>query len=234
MKISKHCRVAVFDHMIVALDLKRSRYFLYDQPCATAFATCYIDQLKIEEIASLEPMILDGIVTQKPSHRSVDRELICDHRSIRFDTFDTGTWGNRTLTKHKTSRCDSRSLFRIVASAISLKFFGFTALSVLERIRPRSPVFAASLTKDFSGVIDKYLGAAMWSPFRITCLPLAFSLVACLRKSNIPAQLVIGVRPTPFVAHAWIEIDGNVYGDDPHLTKSYGEIYRTPRYDAAR
>lgn len=75
--------------MIVALDLKRSRYFLYDQPCATAFATYYIDQLKIEEIASLEPMILDGSVTQKPSHRSVDRELICDHRAIRFDTFDT-------------------------------------------------------------------------------------------------------------------------------------------------
>jgi len=231
MTISKYCRVAVFDHMIVSLDLKRSRYFLYNHDCATAFADHYLDHRKPRDSSTLEPMILDRIITREAPHQSLEQRFVLDHRAMRFEAFDAGKWESRTLIRHQTSKFHFRPFFRIITDVLLLKAFGFTALSALERVRPRTSSTAAPTAVELTGSVAQYLSAAIWSPFRITCLPFSFSLTTHLRQSNIPAQLVIGVRPVPFVAHAWVEIDGHVYGDDPDLKKSYGEIYRTPRTD---
>ena len=34
-----------------------------------------------------------------------------------------------------------------------------------------------------------------------------------LRKAGAPAALRIGVRPVPFAAHAWVEIDGQAVNE---------------------
>lgn len=234
MAISKHCKIAVFDNMIVALDLKRSRYFLYNKTCAIAFAERYLDERKIVGSRSLEPLIADGVVIAESLQPSLERLSISDYRAMRFETFDTGAWESRTLAERKFADFAARPFFRIIKAALLLKIFGLGALSALERLRLRPAEAVESTAADPAGIIEQHLSASLWSPFQITCLPFAFSLVTSLRKSNIPAQLVIGVRPIPFVAHAWIEIDGQVYGDVPELRKSYGEIYRTPQHDDAR
>lgn len=43
---------------------------------------------------------------------------------------------------------------------------------------------------------------------RTTCLQRAVSLCRLVRKLGANAQLVVGYRPQPFTAHAWVEIDG--------------------------
>jgi hypothetical protein len=217
--------------MIVALDLKRSRYFLYNHDCAAAFAEHYLDHRELNDSTTLEPMILDRIITREPSHQSFGQRFVSDHRAMRFEAFDAGRWESRTLIRNEASKFHFRPFFRMIRGVLLLKIFGFTALSALERVRPRTSSTAAPTAVELTGSIAQYLSAAIWSPFRITCLPFSFSLATHLRQSNIPAQLVIGVRPIPFVAHAWVEIDGHVYGDDLDLKKSYGEIYRTPHTD---
>ena len=47
----------------------------------------------------------------------------------------------------------------------------------------------------------------------VKCLQRASVIVRLLRKGGINGELVIGCRPSPFLAHAWAEVDGRVVGD---------------------
>jgi hypothetical protein len=38
--------------------------------------------------------------------------------------------------------------------------------------------------------------------------------------------LVIGVQNRPFYAHAWVELDGEIIGDDPRLPEQLAVIYK--------
>ncbi|AJY40871.1 MULTISPECIES: lasso peptide biosynthesis B2 protein [Burkholderia] len=228
MTPANHCHIAVFDQAIVALDMQRSRYFLYDEACAKAFADHYLDFKPLDAPHALKPLISDRIVAAESPASAPGR--IADYRGWAFDTFDSGVWGSRTLGERSASGFEWLPFWRIVRSAVSLKIRGFHALSLLDRLDARAGQGARAGDAP-SRTIERYLRASIWSPIRITCLQMSFALATHLRRENVPAQLVIGVRPMPFVAHAWVEVDGRVCGDEPELKKSYGEIYRTPRHD---
>jgi hypothetical protein len=48
---------------------------------------------------------------------------------------------------------------------------------------------------------------------RVMCLQRSVCAVRLLRRCGVPARLVIGYRPCPFIAHAWVEIRGRVTPD---------------------
>jgi hypothetical protein len=50
-----------------------------------------------------------------------------------------------------------------------------------------------------------------WKPVR--CLQRSVCLVRLLRTHGVPARLVIGYRPAPFLSHAWVEVEGRVVND---------------------
>lgn len=50
---------------------------------------------------------------------------------------------------------------------------------------------------------------------RVLCLQGSVVTTRLLRKSGIDGRLVIGYRPSPFVSHAWVEVDGRVVNDSP-------------------
>jgi hypothetical protein len=52
-------------------------------------------------------------------------------------------------------------------------------------------------------------------PGRARCLEQSLTLLACLRRRGVLAELRLGVRPYRFRAHAWVELDGVVLNDDP-------------------
>ncbi|AOJ68909.1 MULTISPECIES: lasso peptide biosynthesis B2 protein [Burkholderia] len=229
MMLARRCHVAVFDQAIVALDMRRSRYFLYDEACAKAFSDHYLDFKPIDAPRALGPLISDRIIVAEALAPA--RSRIADYRGWGFDTFDSGIWASRALGERNASGFEWLPFWRIVRGAASLKLRGFHALSVLERLDARPANGAPARGNDASHTVERFLRASIWSPFRITCLQMSLALATHLRRENVPAQLVIGVRPMPFVAHAWVEVDGRVCGDEPDLKKSYGEIYRTPRPD---
>ena len=47
----------------------------------------------------------------------------------------------------------------------------------------------------------------------VRCLQRSTVIVHLLRKYGIDGRLVIGYRPSPFLAHAWAEVDGRVVND---------------------
>ena len=50
---------------------------------------------------------------------------------------------------------------------------------------------------------------------RVLCLQGSVVTTRLLRKSGIDGRLVIGYRPSPFVSHAWVEVDSRVVNDSP-------------------
>ena len=57
-----------------------------------------------------------------------------------------------------------------------------------------------------------------WKP--VLCLQRAVSTVRLLRRYGIGGRLVIGYRPSPFISHAWVEVDGRVvYGSAAYQTR---------------
>jgi hypothetical protein len=50
---------------------------------------------------------------------------------------------------------------------------------------------------------------------RVYCLQRSVAAARLLRKSGIHGRLVIGYKPSPFLSHAWVEVDGRVVNDSP-------------------
>lgn len=68
--------------------------------------------------------------------------------------------------------------------------------------------------------------AAVYYPRPAPCLPRSAVTTCLLRWRGVPAQLVIGSRPLPFYAHAWVEVGGCVVNDSPKVRERYDELDR--------
>jgi hypothetical protein len=66
--------------------------------------------------------------------------------------------------------------------------------------------------------------AAVWYPKKVLCLQRSAVAVCFLREQGIPARLVVGIRPMPFIAHAWVEVDGIVANDVQRVNKFYQSL----------
>jgi hypothetical protein len=56
-----------------------------------------------------------------------------------------------------------------------------------------------------------------WRP--VLCLQRSIAGARLLRAYGSPARLVVGYRPLPFLAHAWVEVDGRVFSDSPQYPR---------------
>jgi hypothetical protein len=71
------------------------------------------------------------------------------------------------------------------------------------------------------GAVDR---ACVWYPTRTLCLQRSAVTTCLLRSNGIAAQMMIGVRPMPFLAHAWVEADGSVINDWPRVKRFYRSL----------
>lgn len=62
------------------------------------------------------------------------------------------------------------------------------------------------------------------------CLEWACALIIVGFRFGFDMKLVIGVQNRPFYAHAWVELDGKVIGDDPLRREQLLVIYETGKY----
>jgi hypothetical protein len=79
------------------------------------------------------------------------------------------------------------------------------AMRVAVATRPSHREGTYTVGLRLSMAVTRVLGALPQDP---RCLTKALVLSALLARRGIAATLVIGVRPDPFAAHAWVEHDG--------------------------
>jgi hypothetical protein len=63
--------------------------------------------------------------------------------------------------------------------------------------------------------------ACIWFPHKAVCLQRAAITTCMLRSYGIDARMVIGIRPMPFLAHAWTEVNGAVVNERPQVKTFY-------------
>ena len=63
--------------------------------------------------------------------------------------------------------------------------------------------------------------ACIWYPKRALCLQRSFVTTYLLRKSGVPAQLLMGAQKVPFKAHAWVEIEGGAINERSNVQATY-------------
>jgi hypothetical protein len=86
---------------------------------------------------------------------------------------------------------------------------------------------AAGLDREAAAAVVRGVDAAAGLYFkRAWCLQRSAAAACLLRLHGFPAELVIGVRRMPFLAHAWVEIDGAVVNDDPRVRDVHTPIER--------
>ncbi len=55
----------------------------------------------------------------------------------------------------------------------------------------------------------------------VRCLQRSAATTTLLRKASLPAEMVIGVQPCPFRAHAWVEVAGRIVNDKSYTSAMY-------------
>ena len=81
-----------------------------------------------------------------------------------------------------------------------------------------------SLTPEQISLAVDLAAALYFKP--VLCLQRSAAAACLLKKQGHPAEMVIGVQQLPFVAHAWVELNGMVIGDKPYMREIYSELSR--------
>jgi hypothetical protein len=116
-----------------------------------------------------------------------------------------------------------RAVYEIVRHDAVLRLRGSGA--ILRQVS-RQSVAAKPNTQDLEQAICEATLLATclyWKP--VLCLQRSVCTARLLRKHGVNARLVIGYRPAPFFAHAWVEVDGRVVYGSPAYQKRLRPLY---------
>lgn len=80
--------------------------------------------------------------------------------------------------------------------------------------------------KTVKHICDAVDMACIWYWKEALCLQRSAATACLLKNYGVRAQLVIGAQQTPFKAHAWVEVDGQVVNDKPYMPEIYGILDR--------
>jgi len=56
---------------------------------------------------------------------------------------------------------------------------------------------------------------------QVRCLQRSAATTVLLRQAGLAAEMIIGVHPCPFRAHAWVEVAGRIVNDKPYTSEMY-------------
>lgn len=111
------------------------------------------------------------------------------------------------------------ALFDVILSCRSLE----TLCSVVRSWRVKAPRSTSDATgcAEVSRAVER---ACVWYPKRALCLQRSAVTTCLLRQRGINAHMVVGVRAMPFLAHAWVEVEGRVVNDFPRVKTFYQSL----------
>ena len=81
-----------------------------------------------------------------------------------------------------------------------------------------------SLTETITASVSAFRSASLLLSTHDRCLTASIALAHNLLRKSVPADLVIGVRASPFHAHSWVEHSGVVLNDNLEHVSSFTPI----------
>lgn len=107
---------------------------------------------------------------------------------------------------------------------ILLKLVSFSSLYHTVKGWPVNSKKANAETSD--RVRAAILTAMTWYPKQAMCLQRSAVTTCLLRSAGVKAEMIIGCQRLPFLAHAWVEVDGEVINDKAQVQLTHTVLER--------
>ena len=122
------------------------------------------------------------------------------------------------------------AMLLIIASKVLLGIFGFERtwhwIQRMSDCVPRlSEVDPAAISRAEYTIA---MAAALY-PGRAACLERSLTLYWYLRRRGVAVDFRMGVQMYPFLAHAWLELEGHAINDVPEHVKRFVPILAGPQ-----
>jgi len=96
---------------------------------------------------------------------------------------------------------------------------------ILRSVRRQLTVAKSNSLELERAICDAVLFATCfyWKP--VLCLQRSVCTARLLRRNGVDAHVVIGFRPSPFLCHAWVEVEGRVVYGSPAYQNRLQPLY---------
>ena len=127
------------------------------------------------------------------------------------------------MKKTKYTALVFQAIFEIVRYEAVLRLRGNGA--ILQQVTRQSASAKHADQQLEQAICDAVLLATCfhWKP--VLCLQRSVCTARLLQKHGVNARMVIGYRPAPFFAHAWVEVDGRVVYGSPTYQQRLQPLY---------
>ena len=116
------------------------------------------------------------------------------------------------------------ALFALLVTDILLKLVSFSALYHTVKGWPVNGNNAnAEMVEHVSAAI---LTAMTWYPKQAMCLQRSAVMTCLLRSAGVQAEMIIGCQRLPFLAHAWVEVNGEIINDKTQVQLTHTVLDR--------
>jgi len=116
------------------------------------------------------------------------------------------------------------------AYARLLLFDFYVARGGFQRLYRRIQTTHVASISAVEGVIEEVCSAvdhaSIWYWKRVLCLQRSAAATSLLREHGVAADLVIGMQPMPFKAHAWVEVEGRPVNDKGYIPEIFTVVDR--------
>jgi hypothetical protein len=170
--------------------------------------------LLLHKIAELQVTTSTSIVTEEPPLSPEDSS----QPSYSWYGRDTNYLGPKPKVTTVLYALLGLAAFDLILSLFSMKSLCSYVTKWPVKIRSFGD---SALTPRLCSAVER---ACVWYPKQALCLQRSAVTTCLLRSHGIPARMTIGVRPMPFVAHAWVEVDGLVVNDWPRVKTFYPSL----------
>jgi len=221
---SKNIHHVLIDNEFILFEDNEGLYILLDEKRSRDLLDIFSNKISKNNSTTLNYLINNGIVTifiheQRLNHyRSED--LGVDNYEWRL---------NKNYQKQKINALQYISaLFMLIKVKMCLSFFGlgFMLKSLAQR-KSRNKIPSARTKINDSAAINYALRkVAPFMPFKTECLEHSLALFQLLISREQTTTFNIGVQNYSFLAHAWVEIDDVIIGDNLELKQKLAIIYR--------
>ncbi|WP_225927476.1 lasso peptide biosynthesis B2 protein [Pseudomonas ekonensis] len=119
-----------------------------------------------------------------------------------------------------------RACFDLISLKVVLTLGGLEYC--LNRMRASKKSFTVPPAPAWHKSIEDYAHgiriASLILPFKVKCLESSICIFKHAIRNDKNCDFFIGVQLFDFLSHAWVEVDGKVVADDPHLSRKLPKI----------
>lgn len=237
--LSDHIYVTQFRNELIVLDTKRDKYMI----CFQEVAELLFDLLERKELSvstmpfSKEP----DVPTECPTTigNLLDNQIIeakdtsfpfYIDRKLNSDGVSNVDWSLPLENKKIGINFDVlKALITLIKINFYIKVRGFySTIRLIKQSRKHNVFYIIPSREQLQDLATTVNKACLIYPTRTKCLEWAMTFVLLALKRGWKCNLEVGVQNYPFMAHAWVECEGQVVMDSQDLREGLGIILNEP------